>query len=92
MSDGQRGQHRRAVQDELLEKPKLYQHFSSNGHSINDMKFFAIEVVKGDVFTLEARERYWIDKLCTITKRIEHEQNIAKPFANSLAIILKNYI
>ena len=50
------GQHRRLVQDELLEKPKLYQHFSSNGHSVNDMKFFAIEVVKGDVFTLEACE------------------------------------
>ena len=62
------GQHRRLVQDELLEKPKLYQHFSSNGHSVNDMKFFAIEVVKGDVFTLEARERYWIDNLCTITR------------------------
>ena len=45
-----------------------YQHFSSNVHSVNNMKFFAIEVVKGDVFTLEARERYWIDKLCTITR------------------------
>ena len=62
------GQHRRAVQDELLEKPKLYQHFSSNGHSVNYMKFFAIEAVKEYVFPLEARERYWIDKLCTITR------------------------
>ena len=64
LSDGERGGS--TDQDELLEKPKLYQHFS--GHSVNDKKFFAIEVVKGDVFTLEARERYWIDKLCTITR------------------------
>lgn len=52
LSDGERGS---TDQDELLEKPKLYQLFS--GHSVNDMTFFAIEVVKGDVVTLEARER-----------------------------------
>ena len=46
-SEGANTGERRAVQDELLEKPKLYQQFSSNGHSVNDMKFFAIEAVKG---------------------------------------------
>ena len=69
-------QHRRAVQDELLEKPKLYQHFSSNGHSVNYMKFFAIEVVKGDVFTLEARERY-----CTVgcNKKLRDVSQVVQP-------------
>ena len=48
---------------------------------------FAIEVVKGDVFTLEARERYWIDKLCTITRGLN--SNRTQPDHLLIAIIFK---
>ena len=69
-----------------LEKPK---HFSSNGHGVNDMKFFAIDVVKlkGDVFKLKASERYWIDKLCTITRGLN--TNRTWPDHLLIAIIFK---
>ena len=69
------GQHRRAVQDESVEeKNKLYTHFSSGGHSANDMLFYAIETVQGDDFTLQARERHWIDKLCTIPRGLNQNR------------------
>ena len=50
---------------------KMYEHFQQRGHSCSDMRFIAIEVVQGrfenDEDTLSTRERYWIDKLQTIT-------------------------
>ena len=47
---------------------KLYAHFSTNGHTSKDMLFYAIEQVYGDEFTLQSRERYFIDKAGTIKK------------------------
>ena len=47
---------------------KLYQHFSTNGHTHADMLIFGIERVHGDDFVLAARERYYIDKFQTIYK------------------------
>ena len=67
------GQHRRAV-DKGTEKnshtAKMYEHFQKRGHSVSDMRFFAIEAVQGrfknDEDTLSVRERVWIDRLQTI--------------------------
>ena len=80
------GQHRRAVQHESVEeKNKLYTHFSSGGHSVNDMLFYAIETVQGDNFTLQARERDWIDKLCSVynSKRAKPKSYLKYQHANS---------
>lgn len=41
-------------------------HFSSNGHKSSDMRFYGIELVTGDNFTLQQREQLWIGKLNTI--------------------------
>ena len=47
----------------------LGKHFESPGHSTKDFMAYAIEiVVGGDVFTLGARERFWIDRLDTISR------------------------
>mgnify|MGYP000492246596 FL=1 len=47
----------------------LAKHFESTGHSSRDFMAYAIEiVVGGDVFTLGARERMWIDRLDTISR------------------------
>ena len=49
----------------------LARHFEAAGHSLSDFSAFAIEiVVGGDVFTLGARERMWIDRLDTISRGI----------------------
>ena len=47
---------------------KLYDHFSTNGHSSKDMLIYAIEQVYGDDFTLQARERFLINKAATVMK------------------------
>ena len=45
----------------------LARHFEGPGHSSRDFSCFGIELVRGgDVFTLGARERFWIDRLDTI--------------------------
>ena len=41
-------------------------HFEQRGHSIEDLKFFGIEKVFGDIFLLGARELYWILELDVI--------------------------
>ena len=47
----------------------LARHFEGPGHSSSDFLAFAIEkVIGGDVFTLGARERMWIDRLDTISR------------------------
>jgi len=49
---------------------KMYEHFQQRGHTVSDMRFFAIEAVQGrfknDEDTLSVRERVWIDRLQTI--------------------------
>ena len=47
---------------------KFYRHFSTAGHTHADMSFLAIEKVHGDEFVLATRERFWIDKMQTISK------------------------
>ena len=47
---------------------KLYTHFSTNGHTSRDMMIYGIEQVFGDEFTLQARERYMINKAGTVRK------------------------
>ena len=47
---------------------KMYAHFSSHGHTSKDMRIYAIEQVFGDEFTLQARERYYINKADTVRK------------------------
>jgi len=45
----------------------LARHFEGPGHTSRDFSCFAIELVRGgDVFTLGARERLWIDKMDTV--------------------------
>ena len=44
---------------------KMYDHFTSNGHTSRDMLMYAIEVVHGDVVTTGVRERYWMQTLDT---------------------------
>ena len=46
----------------------MYAHFSSNGHSARDLQIYGIEQVFGDGFTLQARERYWINKMDSVRK------------------------
>lgn len=67
------GQHRRAVQkgtEKSVHTAKMYEHFQQRGHTVSDMRFFAIEAVQGrfknDEDTLSVRERVWIDRLQTI--------------------------
>ena len=45
---------------------KMYEHFSTNGHTTRDFLIFGIEQVFGDEFTLRARERYYIDTCDTV--------------------------
>ena len=47
---------------------KMYEHFTSNGHTSRDMLIFAIEAVHGDVMTTTVRERFWIQELNTIRR------------------------
>ena len=47
---------------------KMYAHFSSNGHSTRDLHIYGIEQVFGDGFTLQARERYWINRMDSVRK------------------------
>ena len=47
---------------------KLASHFRSRGHSLHHFLAFPIEKVSGDVFTILARERYWIDRLDVISR------------------------
>ena len=47
---------------------KMYSHFSTNGHTSKDMRIYAIEEVFGDEFTLQARERFYINKADTVRK------------------------
>jgi len=47
----------------------LGQHFEGPGHTSRDFTCFAIEIVRGgDIFTLGARERLWIDRLDTVSR------------------------
>ena len=46
----------------------MYQQLTTNGHSSQDMLIYAIEQVFGDSFTLEARERYYINKADSVRK------------------------
>ena len=52
----------------LTQNNKLYQHFSSNGHTHADMLFLGVEKVHGDDFILAARERYYINKQQNVYK------------------------
>ena len=68
------GQHRRAVvkgTDKNAHTAKMYEHFQQRGHTVSDMRFIAIEAVQGrfknDEETLSTRERFWIDRLQTIS-------------------------
>ena len=47
---------------------KMYEHFTTHGHSSRDMLLFAIEAVHGDVMTTAVRERFWIQQLDTVRK------------------------
>mgnify|MGYP002043946565 CR=1 FL=1 len=42
------------------------EHFSTRGHNTSHMKFYAIEKVIGDHFTLGQRERFYIQKFNTV--------------------------
>ena len=44
---------------------KMYEHFTSNGHSSRDMLIYAIEAVHGDPVTTTVRERFWMQVLDT---------------------------
>ena len=46
----------------------VYKHFQSKGHKELDFQFWGLERVKGDIFILRVRERFWIDKFQTIEK------------------------
>ena len=59
---------KRRIEGEDRSTPKMYKHFTTNGHSSQDMLMYAIEQVFGDNFTLEARERHYITKLDTVRK------------------------
>ena len=43
-------------------------HFRQPGHELHNFLSFPIEIVFGDVFTIGARERFWINKLDVISK------------------------
>ena len=48
---------------------KMYEHFTSNGHTSRDMLIFAIEAIRGgDVMTTGVRERFWTQELDTIRR------------------------
>ena len=66
-------QHVQAVKS-LTHNNKLYNHFSTNGHSHADMLIFGIERVHGDDFVLAARERFYIDKFETIHKGLNNNR------------------
>ena len=44
---------------------KMYQHFTTGGHSSSDMLIYGIEIVHGDAATCAVRERFWMNKLDT---------------------------
>ena len=54
-----------------IQLAKMYEHFQQRGHTVQDMRFIAIEAVQGrfknDEETLSTRERFWIDRLQTIS-------------------------
>ena len=52
----------------------LYKHFQTNGHKESDFQFWGLEHVKGDVFILRVRERFWIDKFQVIEKGLNHNR------------------
>ena len=45
-------------------------HFEKPGHKLHHFFCFAIEIVSGDIFTLAARERMYIDKLDVVSRGI----------------------
>ena len=47
---------------------KMYNHFSSNGHTSKDFLIYGIEQVFGDEFVLQTRERFHIDQAQSIWK------------------------
>ena len=47
---------------------KMYGHFSTKGHSSKDVLIYGIEQVFGDEFTLQTRERFYIDKAQSVWK------------------------
>ena len=44
---------------------RMYQHFTTNGHTSRDMLLYGIEIVHGDPATCAVRERFWMNKLDT---------------------------
>ena len=45
---------------------KLYNHFTTHGHTVQDFLIFGFEQTFGDDFTAMTRERYWINRADTV--------------------------
>ena len=45
---------------------RMYEHFTTHGHSSSHMRIYGIEIVHGDKMTATVRERLWMNKMKTI--------------------------